>query len=253
MEIDGSDVSLDHVVYLVPNLASASRNAANLGFTVSPGGTHAGGLTRNALIGFRDGTYLELLEFTVRGVRFAAGLLTSLRALPAVLRRRTPLDRRFVPRARWGTGVIDFALSRKAGLGGPTETLVGEGPVRGKRVRDDGVTLEWEMFFPDEPMLPFFLHDITERALRVPAPDACRHANGVEGFTRVEVTCPQRPADLAVLLGRAVGGTPRGGSVDLAGATVCFREQGSPRYGTWLRTSQGERPLPSLTDRSDRS
>ena len=44
---------LDHLVILVRDLDQAVREYDVLGFTVTPGGEHADGLTRNALIPFR--------------------------------------------------------------------------------------------------------------------------------------------------------------------------------------------------------
>jgi hypothetical protein len=54
---------LDHLVILVRDLDRAVRDYEELGFTVAPGGEHADGLTRNALIPFKDGSYLELVDF----------------------------------------------------------------------------------------------------------------------------------------------------------------------------------------------
>ena len=54
---------LDHLVILVRDLELAASDYESLGFTVTPGGEHADGLTRNALVPFRDGTYLELVSF----------------------------------------------------------------------------------------------------------------------------------------------------------------------------------------------
>ena len=54
---------LDHLVILVRDLDQAVREYEVLGFTVTSGGEHADGLTRNALIPFRDGSYLELVAF----------------------------------------------------------------------------------------------------------------------------------------------------------------------------------------------
>jgi catechol 2,3-dioxygenase-like lactoylglutathione lyase family enzyme len=53
---------LDHLVILVRDLDRAVRGYEGLGFAVTPGGEHADGLTRNALIPFRDGSHLELGE-----------------------------------------------------------------------------------------------------------------------------------------------------------------------------------------------
>ena len=54
---------LDHLVILVRDLGSTVRDYEGLGFTVTPGGEHVDGLTRNALIPFEDGSYLELVAY----------------------------------------------------------------------------------------------------------------------------------------------------------------------------------------------
>ena len=56
-------IRLDHLVLLVRDLELASADYESLGFAVTPGGEHADGLTRNALVPFQDGTYLELVSF----------------------------------------------------------------------------------------------------------------------------------------------------------------------------------------------
>ena len=55
---------IDHLVILVEALEAAAAGYEELGFRVTPGGgEHADGLTRNALVPFADGTYLELVSF----------------------------------------------------------------------------------------------------------------------------------------------------------------------------------------------
>jgi hypothetical protein len=54
---------LDHLVILVEELEDAVAGYEELGFRVTLGGEHADGLTRNALVPFADGTYLELVAF----------------------------------------------------------------------------------------------------------------------------------------------------------------------------------------------
>jgi len=50
-------------VILSSHLDRAVSGYEGLGFVVTPGGEHADGLTRNALIPFKDGSYLELVAF----------------------------------------------------------------------------------------------------------------------------------------------------------------------------------------------
>ena len=54
---------IDHIVIVDRDLDEMVRQAESLGFTVVPGGEHAGGMTHNALIAFADGSYIELIAF----------------------------------------------------------------------------------------------------------------------------------------------------------------------------------------------
>ena len=55
--------AIDHLVIAVPDLAAAIKTYRDLGFSVVPGGRHTGVGTDNALIVFRDASYLELVGF----------------------------------------------------------------------------------------------------------------------------------------------------------------------------------------------
>ena len=164
-------LQLDHVVLAVHDLVHASEDFCTLGFTVTPGGQHAGRSSRNALVAFEDGTYLELIAW------------------------RTP-----APEERWwntlqlsGDGLVDHALlptsigpalaaAQMRGLDGL------RGPFPGGRARPDGTLLEWETARHDTADVPFLCADLTSRALRVPSGAARQHANGVTGIASVAVT-----------------------------------------------------------------
>ena len=55
-------LSIDHIVIAVADLDAAVRDYTALGFTVLPGGEHPRG-SRNALVVFADGAYLEIIAF----------------------------------------------------------------------------------------------------------------------------------------------------------------------------------------------
>ena len=55
--------AIDHLVIAVPDLGAATKTYRDLGFTVVAGGRHPGVGTENALITFRDTSYLELVAF----------------------------------------------------------------------------------------------------------------------------------------------------------------------------------------------
>jgi hypothetical protein len=159
---------LDHVIYVVLDLAAASDEWRKRGFTVTPGGEHAGGLTHNALIGLEDGSYVELIAF--HDVAAAKG------------------KHGWQPVAERGGGWADFALLSNDllkdahGLG----ELLLRPPEDGGRTRPDGLAIAWRSARLRSP-LPFLIEDLTARELRVPHGEAAKHANGTRGIASVDL------------------------------------------------------------------
>lgn len=157
---------LDHVVFVARDLAATIEEYRGRGFTVTPGGEHADGITHNALVAFADGAYLELVGF-----------------------RKPAHEHRWWRHADRG-GFADFAVlsddldADVAALG----TLVVRPAAEGGRIRPDGVTLRWRTAFLAPP-LPFLVEDLTPRDRRVPGGDSTRHANGTTGIASVVVGC----------------------------------------------------------------
>lgn len=153
-------LGLDHVVLVVPDLAAAVAEHRERGFTVTPGGEHASGLTHNALVGFQDGSYLELIAF--HDLAAARG------------------KHSWAPVAERGGGWADFAVLSNdlrqdlAALG----DLVARPPEDGGRTRPDGIEIAWRVARLEKP-LPFVIEDLTARELRVPGGEAAKHANGM--------------------------------------------------------------------------
>ena len=194
---------IDHVVVVVRDLDHASANAGKAGFTVTPGGEHAGGATHNALIPFADGSYVELIAF------------------------RDPDERqahKWWPRLWKGEGLVDFALLSPDLIAEAREIRerglrIAE-PVENGRLRPDGQRLDWRAVTTQETVgesgLPFLIEDVTPRSLRVPSEGrATTHRNGATGIAGVTVVV----ADLdeagprfARLLGTE--GTPSGGDAE---------------------------------------
>ena len=158
---------LDHVVFVARDLNAAIADHRRRGFTVTPGGEHAGGVTRNALITFRDGSYLELVGFN--------DLSRS-------------LSHRWWKVAADGGGLADFALLSDdlAADSAALADLIKTPPKEGGRVRPDGVELKWRAAFLTPP-LPFVIEDLTARDLRVPGGAAAEHANGATGIASVVI------------------------------------------------------------------
>jgi catechol 2,3-dioxygenase-like lactoylglutathione lyase family enzyme len=167
---------LDHLVILVRDLELASADYERLGFAVTPGGEHADGLTRNALVPFQDGTYLELVSF---------------------LDPEDPTDnvwrwRRFYPRE----GLIDYCAASDD-LEADVKRLVSlgfgvEGPEDGGRRLPDGTNIRWRSarIRQEGRIFPFLIEDLTPRELRVPGGPETRHPNGAIGVSSLEISAP---------------------------------------------------------------
>ncbi len=202
--------ALDHVVIVVRDLDAVAAAYTAAGFTVAPGGRHPGRNTRNALVVFADGAYLELIAYDAPS-----------------------------PEERWwrvldahGEGLVDFALlprdvaamgeivsgARERGLAGLAERP-------GGRVRPDGVQVAWQSARPATPDLPFLCADVTPRALRVPEGELRRHGNGAIGIAQVRVAV----RDLRATLGRYRSYLGQDAVVDdevpLQGARITFTQE----------------------------
>jgi hypothetical protein len=162
-------MKIDHVVVLVSDLATATAGWQNRGFTITPGGVHADGLTHNALVCFADGAYLELLAFL-----------------------SPPSTHRWAQyQGFWGP--IDFALAVPDASEAVTQLNIKEleysDPREGGRKRPDGIELRWRGAFPLDASagLPFLIEDVTDRRLRVPMGDNTLHDNAASGIAQVRV------------------------------------------------------------------
>jgi catechol 2,3-dioxygenase-like lactoylglutathione lyase family enzyme len=157
---------IDHIVIVAADLRTAIENYTDLGFTVTPGGKHPIG-SENALIPFADGSYIELIAFTISN----SGLLWQ-------------------EQLRNGGGIVDFCarcndlrdqreLFRKAGI-------AMDEPRPLSRQRPDGYVLNWILATPQPPwagIVPFLIEDITPREERVPSKR--QHANGATGIASI--------------------------------------------------------------------
>jgi hypothetical protein len=158
---------VDHVVLVTLNLDEAMAEHRARGYLVQRGGEHPGGMSHNALVGFADGSYLELFAFHD-------------------LAKAREAKHSWAPVAERGGGWADFALlsddvvTDAARLGDlltrPTE--------EGGRTRPDGLQIRWRVARLRRP-LPFLIDDLTPRDQRVPTGDATKHPNGVAGVSSV--------------------------------------------------------------------
>ena len=162
-------LGIDHLVIAVKSLDTATKDYADLGFTVVPGGRHTGIGTYNSLIAFEDGSYLELIGFY-----------------------EPRSDHRWFAPLQKGGGLVDFCLQTDD-LRGDTDALrragidMGE-PEKRDRKRPDGKDIRWVFSLArgaHRGVAPFIITDETGRDERVPRER--RHANGVTGIRAVTV------------------------------------------------------------------
>ncbi|MBC5768592.1 VOC family protein [Ramlibacter albus] len=171
---------LDHVVIAVRDLERAVGDCESAGYTVMEGGRHPGRNTRNALVVFEDGAYLELITYSAP----------------------SPDERWWRQLDAHGDGLVDFALlphdlpavvaeAKARGLAGIN------GPLPGGRLRPDGQRVQWQTARQSRHDLPFLCADLTPRALRVPEGEVRHHANGATGIAEVTVAVADVDASLA--------------------------------------------------------
>ena len=191
---------LDHLVIVVRDLEGAVRGYEGLGFAVTPGGEHADGLTRNALIPFKDGSYLELVAFVD----------------PEDPRDNVWGWRRFLSS---GGGLIDYCAASDnlaADVGRLGERNFGvDGPTEGGRQLPDGREIRWLIarIRQEGRLLPFLIEDLTPRDLRVPGGSSAEHPNGALGILRLEIVTPD--AEGAVRAFTTLTGSPGGSGTPL--------------------------------------
>ncbi|TKY88598.1 hypothetical protein EX895_002587 [Sporisorium graminicola] len=226
--------ALDHLILLVndPQTASSQRTSAlehavlvfsELGFQVVRGGTHADGLTSNALIVFPDGVYIELIQFEPAP---APGSVENQQGFEA----RRKQHWWYHCRKGWidwclADGISDGAIdsindnarrlresavqelqSNQGEEGGDSKVvaprLLYQVPQEGGRTTTRGDEIKWKVTFPSPPssstdtatadvpvgnvrsQVPFWCADLTPRQLRVPLTYA-HHDNHSPGIAEI--------------------------------------------------------------------
>lgn len=228
---------IDHVLIGIRVLEDGIRDYRALGFNAQPGGTHLSGRSRNGLVPFQDGTYLELIS-------------------PV---NPDDLDERWLERVGKGDGFTAFAVSSDD-VEHEAEHLKSHGlEVAGVnangRNRPDGKRTDWKttrITPPDDVALPFLISDVTPRNIRVPDGDAAVHDNGVTGV--LGLTNVVSNLDATVALYQALlhdSGTTVANEIEGAETTVRFPignqwlELVKPAAGSELETylnAKGPRP-----------
>jgi len=213
-------------VILVGDLDVAAADYERLGFMVTPGGEHADGLTRNALIPFDDGSYFELVSF---------------------LDPEDPTDnvwgwRAFLPRE----GLVDYCAASDD-LGADVRRLRSlglgvDGPDDGGRRLPDGEEIRWRSARMRQKgrLLPFLIKDLTPREWRVPGGTATEHPNGATDLTRLEISVPDVQEATASLVTLVETRDIAGDSVRLGACTLSPVERGDAAPGPMAVELEGE-------------
>ncbi len=68
---------LDHVTLAATNLDTLVEGFSAAGMTLDYGGAHSNGITHMSLLGFSDGSYIELISTVTPGVPAPDGVNTS--------------------------------------------------------------------------------------------------------------------------------------------------------------------------------
>lgn len=206
------EIRVDHVTIAGSDLGRLQRAFANAGLATDYGGWHSSGITHMALLGFDDGSYVELISTAQPGARapwwpeHIAG-----DAGPC----------------GWCAGARDLSAEcdRLRRLGVPVR-----GPSSHYRDRPDGRRAEWNLAIvgAGEPgvVLPFLIEDRTPRTLRV-EPSAGVSGTELTGVARVVIGVRDL-AWSAALFEQVYGWAPRETRRDEAFGATVVRMRGTP-------------------------
>jgi hypothetical protein len=177
-------IKVDHASLCGPELEPMRQAFAVVGLATEYGGPHANGVTHMALLGFEDGSYLELIApqkpGMVEGSAWAKMMAGD--AGPCA----------------WAVGTSDIKgdVARLNGRGIQTK-----GPEPGSRKRPDGKVIEWETASAGPgaqgATLPFMIQDKTPRSLRV-QPSASVKESGLTGIEVVVLGVKDLDAAIAL-------------------------------------------------------
>lgn len=173
--------SIDHVTIAGSDLDDLTVAFDGVGLATEYGGPHSNGTTHMSVVGFGDGSYVELLSTR-------SGVETSSLWDSHVRNDGGP--------CAWCVEVddVEAVVATLGNRGVPVE-----GPTRLTRDRPDGVTVTWDLAFLGDgdpgSTLPFLIEDVTPRERRV-TPTGDLAETPLSGVERVVVGVPD--LDVAV-------------------------------------------------------
>ena len=224
---EGDLPAVDHAVVAGSDLDDLAAAFEEAGLETEYGGEHSNGVTHNRVLGFADGSYLELISTVEPGAEspwWDAAIRGD--AGPCA----------------WALPVTDIGAEtrRISDLGVPVA-----GPDYYTRERPDGVTIEWDLTEVGEELgatLPFLVADRTPREYRTTESEGVA-GSGLTGIAEVVICVP----DLDSAADRfasyfEVDSVERmaheGFGADLArfeGAPATLAEPSDGETGAWLR------------------
>ncbi|CCT76194.1 uncharacterized protein FFUJ_14173 [Fusarium fujikuroi IMI 58289] len=258
----------DHVVLLVDNEFFENLPPwVTDNFTVTPGGYHDGQPSRNKLVIFEDGSYLEFFNWY-----------------------DTPpsLDKENLPMRFWGPktpGLIDFAVtdtsaSAEESVDAANERLAAGPekdaslgikfgkPIAGSRKKADGMEIKWKVTRPEFSNgektpgpkhfangridVPFFCHDVTPRTGRVPSQDVAKttHPCGATGIAACEILVPKDlQTEYAVVYSKILGSELKATGEKNSHTLDLGVPQGPTRSAVIVRAAESEHDVKRMEER----
>ncbi|KAI0870152.1 glyoxalase-like protein [Hypoxylon argillaceum] len=263
-----TSIQHDHIVILVDTPFFENLPAwVTDNFTVTPGGYHNDQPSRNKLVIFADGSYLEFFNWY------------DAPPFP---------DDENLPMRVWGPkppGLIDFAItdtthSAEESVGAVNERLT-EGPEKdaglgvklgkptaGSRRKANGTNIKWkvtrpefskgektpgqELFANGRIDFPFFCHDVTPRTDRVPSNDEKKttHPCGATGIAACEILVPKHlQTEYALVYSKVLGSKAEPAAGQNAHVLDIGVPQGSARSTVVLRVAETEKDIKRMHER----
>jgi hypothetical protein len=238
-------LTIDHVPIARSDLDAATEEFTRVGLEPEYGGTHADGTTHMAVVGFDDGSYLELISGTDPDIE------------PDLWPAFIGAD---AGPCAWCISVEDVAATLQRAIDAGVRV---DGPQTMTRGRPDGTRAEWDIGFLGEPggeKFPFTIADRTPRSYRVSPTESV--AGGP--LTGIEAVVAVRNLDASVEAFRRLFrlATPARAEIPEFGAAVASFP-GDPLMlatpldddrGTWLTErldTYGESPCACLLGTED--
>jgi len=233
------DLCIDHVTVAGRDLDRLVDAFSEAGFPVEYGGSHSNGVTHMAIVGFRDGSYIELISTLESGAESPWW--------------DVPIREDGGPCA-WAVDVDDIEAA-SADLRDRGVRV--DGPSGYERTREDGTLVEWDLTYLGEgdpgSTLPFLISDRTPRERRV-QPTGDLSASSIVGIDTIVLGVADLDAAIGMFETAFDASDPTiGESDDLDAETASFSDLpvtlAEPRGDGWLAdglAAFGPRPVAYL-------